>query len=193
MELFKMEKSMCKIETRKITGEKGTGSGFFCKLSDENIPFKCALFTNNHVLNESNIDIGKTIKLEYLEMQKYLFNKSYNPVKKEIIITEKRKFFTNKNLDYTCIELFESDGIKDFFEIDPVLLKYSNEILKNNDIFILQYPNGNELSFSSGIIKDIKGNIFIHTASTEGGSSGSPIIILLEYILVEKKMKKKKI
>ena len=49
MELFKMEKSMCKIEIRKITGEKGTGSGFFCKLSDENIPFKCALFTNNHV------------------------------------------------------------------------------------------------------------------------------------------------
>jgi len=48
--------------------------------------------------------------------------------------------------------------------------------LKNNDIFILQFPKGNDLSFSYGIIKSLKENIIIHNASTEKWSSGSPII-----------------
>ena len=52
----------------------------------------------------------------------------------------------------------------------------NNEILKNNDIFILQFPKGNDISFSHGIIKLVKDNTIVHNASTEGGSSGSPII-----------------
>jgi len=97
--------------------------------------------------------------------------------KKEMKITEKRRVYTNKELDYTCIELFESDGIQDFFEIEPDLFIYDiKDILEGNDIFILQFPGGNDLSFSLGKIKSIKGKIIAHNASTEGGSSGSPII-----------------
>ena len=177
LELFKMEKSMCKIESTNKKGEKKTGSGFFCKLNDNIISFKYALFTNNHILDESSIDIGKTIKFEYLELQKSLFSSSSNIVKKEIKITDERRVYTNEDLDYTCIELFESDGIKEFFEIEPDIFKYDiNEILKDNDIFILQFPKGNDLSFSHGTIKSLKDNIIVHNASTEGGSSGSPII-----------------
>ena len=51
LNLFKMEKSMCKISFETIDGKKGKGSGFFCEI-DINFPFKYALFTNNHVLNE---------------------------------------------------------------------------------------------------------------------------------------------
>jgi len=170
--LFKMEKSMCKISFENMRGQECHGSGFFCEI-DINFPIKYALFTNNHVLNESNIEIGKTIHFECLEFQKSLFNSSYNIVKKEIKITDKRKVFTNKELDYTCIELFESDGILDYFKIDSNIFKYD---LKDNDIFILQFPNGNDLSFSYGSILSLKDNIILHNASTDEGSSGSPII-----------------
>ena len=49
--------------------------------------------------------------------------------------------------------------------------------MKGNDIFILQYPNGNAMSFSCGKINRIVGNKLAHSASTEHGSSGSPIIL----------------
>jgi len=175
--LFKMEKSMCKISFETENGEIGKGSGFFCEI--DNFPIKYALFTNNHVLNKSNIEIGKIIRFECLELQKSIFNifnSSYNTIKKEIKITEKRKVFTNKELDYTCIELFESDGIIDYFKIDPKLLNNDKNNLKDYDIFILQFPKGNDLSFSYGKIKSIKDNKIIHDASTDKGSSGSPII-----------------
>ena len=103
---------MCKISLENMKGEKCKGSGFFCEI-DFNFPIKYALFTNNHVLNENNIKMYKEIVFEYCKNIK------------KIKITENRKVFTNKELDYTCIELFESDGILDYFKIDP---KYLNMI-----------------------------------------------------------------
>jgi len=75
LNLFKMEKSMCKISYETIDGKTGKGSGFFCEI--ENFPFKYALFTNNHILNESNIEIGNIIHFECLECQKSLIHSSY--------------------------------------------------------------------------------------------------------------------
>jgi len=167
-----MEKSMCKISFENDKGEPGKGSGFFCEI--DNFPIKYALFTNNHILNESSIQIGKKINFECLE--KSIFYSSYNLIKKEIEITEKRQVFTNKELDYTCIELFKSDDIIDYFKIEPKLFNNNKNNFKDNDIFILQFPNGNDLSFSYGKIKYIKDNEIIHNASTDDGSSGSPII-----------------
>ena len=40
----------------------------------------------------------------------------------------------------------------------------------------MQYPNGQDLSFSYGIIQSLNSNKIIHNASTDHGSSGSPII-----------------
>jgi len=168
--LFKMERSMCKISFETNKREIGKGSGFFCEI--DNFPIKYALFTNNHILNESNIEIGKKIIFECLALQK----SSYYSIKKEITITDKRQVFTNKELDYTCIELFKSDGIIDYFKIEPEILKNDKNNLKDNDIFILQFPQGNDLSFSYGKIKSLKDNKIIHNASTDDGSSGSPII-----------------
>ena len=166
-DLFKMEKSMCKISFENNKGEKGKGSGFFCEINNNNFPIKYALFTNNHVLNESNIEFGRIINFECLE--KSLFSSAYNKIKKEIEITDKRLVFTNKKLDYTCIELLKSDGIIDFFKIDPNLYKNNKNNLKDNDIFILQYPNGSDLSFSYGKIKSLKNSKIKHNASTDDG------------------------
>ena len=59
-DLFKMEKSMCKISCETINGKIRKGSGFFCEINI-NFPIKYALFTNNHILNESNLEINKII------------------------------------------------------------------------------------------------------------------------------------
>ena len=90
MNLFKMDKSMCKIYFEMLDNNKGIGSGFFCK-KNINFPIKYALFTNNHILNETNLEIGKKIKFEYLELTKYLLSSSYNITKKQIEIKENLK------------------------------------------------------------------------------------------------------
>ena len=170
--LFEMEKSMCKITKEMLKGQK-SGSGFFCKL--ENFPIKYALFTNNHILDKSDIEIDEKIQINYLG--KSYFNSSDNTVKKEIKITDKRRVYTSEGLDYTCIELFESDDIKDYFNIDKRIFKFDSDIFNNSDIFILQFPKDKNLSFSNGKIISFIDNKIIHNSSTEEGSSGSPIII----------------
>ena len=51
-----------------------------------------------------------------------------------------------------------------------------NNSYKDYDIFILQYTNGNELSYSIGKIISLEGDTIKHTCSTKMGSSGSPVI-----------------
>ena len=87
-----MEKFICKIESRTKDNQKKKGSGFFCIL-DDIFPFKYALFTNNHILDESNLEKGKTIKFEYLQYQ----NSSYNSIKKEIKLPKKEGYIQIKN------------------------------------------------------------------------------------------------
>ena len=172
-ELYKRESSMCFInfETHKdgITNNDGFGTGFFCKLNNSYIPFQKALFTNNHILDEENIKTGKKIKLNY--QQKDI----------TIEITEKRNVYTDKTLDYTCIELFDEDGFTNFFEIDEDVVE-KKKLLKNQEIFILQYCMSKSISLSNGKIlfigdnKKIPDNKMIHSAVTDKGSSGSPLI-----------------
>ena len=128
---------------------KGKASGFFCKL--DNFPIKYALFTNHHVLDEENLKVGNIINIEYLKGSTLITKESIK--EKKIKIDEKRRVFTDKELDYTCIELYESDGIKDYFKIDPILFTNKRDFIEQSDIFILQYPEGNELSFFYGKIK----------------------------------------
>ena len=167
--LYKHEKSMCKIKMEIIVNNEtynGIGTGFFCSINIKDIPFKKVLFTNNHILNEQSIKVGKTIVFEFQK----------NTI--DLEITQNRRCFTNENLDYTCIEIFEKDrftNMVNFFKIEPNAYK-NKDLLKNEEIFLLQYPFGGELSFSSGKILDIKKNILLHSASTCEGSSGSPLI-----------------
>ena len=166
--LFKKEDSMCKIKFYKKSNgklEESFGTGFFCKLKDDVIPFNYCLITNNHVLDEEHIQINKKIEFEL---------KNEN---KRIEITKNRRTFTDKTLDYTCIEILQEDNINEFFEIDDNVIHDDINILKEKEIFILQFPEGKELSFSEGIIIGIKEGKIIHNSSTKGGSSGSPIIL----------------
>ena len=179
------ENIICKFE---IEVKKGTkyGSGFFFEIDDDlNISIKKALFTYNHVLPEKILKEINYLEFKYegdLEIIKIENSKIYS---KEIINdtsysnTYERKIFTDKNLDYTCIELLENDDIFRKLESTKLFTMKKNisiENLKNSNIFILQFPQGDDLSFSMGEIDSIQDSIIGHTASTEGGSSGSPII-----------------
>jgi len=70
LEIFKLEESLCKIKFERINDkgflERGNGTGFFCKFKKD-FQIKYGLFTNNHILNQSDIKLGKTIKIEYFE------------------------------------------------------------------------------------------------------------------------------
>ena len=162
--IYKKECSICHIYYESITDNEiclKKGLGFFCKIEDFKIPIKKALFTSNTILSEQYINKNPIIKIKYL-----------NKIK-EIPINKNRLYFTNSKLNYTLIEIFESDGIKDFFEIDKIIFE-ENKSFKNEEIIILEF--GQKLSFCSGKIKYHKNNQLVYTASPKNDSSGSPII-----------------
>ena len=170
--LFQMENCVCKIYLEK----GGIGTGFFCKIPFNNnlLP---VLITNNHILNENDIDNNKIINI--------MIN---NEVKK-IEIDNLRKKYTNsdKKIDITIIEIKPNkDKIYNYLEIDDINKKKENIELeyKNKSIYILHYPN-EELSVSYGLMNNIIDNMTInHYCNTEEGSSGSPILSLKTFKII---------
>ena len=163
--LYYFGSAMCKISKTKEHNQTidGFGMGFFCEINDNNIPFKKVLFTNNHILNKNSIEINKEIIFE-----------NCGKIKR-IKIAKNRRTFTNEELDYTCIEIFDIDNINNFFSIDKAIFD-NKDVLINKEIFIFKYPNDGQLAHDSGKIMDIDNNIIEHCVDTTNGSSGSPLI-----------------
>ena len=160
--------AICKI----LTGNENGGSGFFCKLNLKNETI-IGLLTNNHVLNEDKIKLGSKIEIEQ------------NNENKVIEITKNRFICTNAKYDYTCIEIFENDNFNNYFEIDDNIDSDNpNEQYKDKEILMVQFPNL-EASFANGKVNSIKNNYqILHSISTEGGSSGSPIILISDNLKI---------
>ena len=157
----KGKKSTCYI----INEENGEiGTGFFCKIQYCGEKIK-VLFINYHFLNYDSIKNGKKIKIFYQDQEKI------------IEITDKRKFWTNTQYDFTCIEILNSDNIEDFFQIE----EFKNENNYNNeDIAIIQYSNEKKMKINTNYLYKIKDNYkILHSVKTEKGCFGSPIILLL--------------
>ena len=180
--LYKVCKSICKIKASSIRG-----SGFLIKLYKGNSPLFC-LMTNEHVITKDMIESKITIKIFY-----------DNKYKSVVIELNKKKRFIKDYLylgiDAIIIEIIKEDEIKDEYFLLPNM-KYINgyKEFENKEIYIPQYPGGKELSSSKGIIKSINNYEFSHLASTQKGSSGSPIFIegTTEVIGIHKQGKKNK-
>ena len=169
----------------KIYLKKGSGSGFFC-----NIPFPKktyllpVLITNNHVLNEEQISIGKTI---YISM-----NNGKN--KYSIYIDQLRKTYTSPNYDTTIIEIKDTDNINNeaFLDVDDEVYNLdNNQIQKYNQgqesIYLLHYPdNSPKVMYSIGLIKNIYTNKYDlrHSCQSKEGSSGGPILKLINFKII---------
>ena len=149
-----------------MKGNTGTGFFFVYTIKEEK---KYFLMTNHHVLDLNSINNNNNISITYKNnLEKIKLNK--------------RLKVTNKTLDYTIIEILKSDEIskkiKDYFEIDDnVMNNESQNNYLNQDICIVQYPDGGDLSFAQGGIKDFDGFIIKHLVPTHPGSSGSPILL----------------
>ena len=161
-----MKSCVCKI---KMSNE-GQATGFFC------IPFGLeetlkVLITNNYILTENDITPGKTIRFS-TDDDKYFY---------EILIDESRLVYINHDYDISIIQLKEKDNLDkiSFFEIDEQIFENnSRDKFRNKEIYLLHYPKGQKINYSSGFIKQIiedKDEIN-HSCNTDIGSSGGPII-----------------
>ena len=163
------EKSICKI----VKNDKAIGTGFLCYV--EELKKIKTLITAFHVLGEKELIIGNEIQIT--------FNDDYD----DIIILKiegPRYIYASKKEDITIIEILDNDNLQNynFLEIEENI--YDNYIdfydeYNNKRIYILHYPEGKLANFSDNIIIDIDNdNNIYHFCSTDGGSSGAPILNL---------------
>ena len=164
--LDQMKEKVCKISIGN--GIKGTG--FFCKIPyfDDNqlLP---VLITNNQIINES-----------ILNQENKKISLTVNNMGREIGLNNRIKY-TNKKYDITIIEIKEKDGISNYLEVDNNLndkniLEYTKE-----SIYLLHYPQSEEVSVSYGVIKEVNSQNyyeFNHLCFVDTGSSGGPILNL---------------
>ena len=157
-----LENKICKIK------KTIKGTGFFTKIPYPNkFHLLPVLITNNHILGNEDLSISNIINLTLNDGKE----------KRSLKIDELRKKFTDKKLDVTIIEIKpKEDGINDFLDLDD---DFDNEKYRENeDIYILQYCNGENSSLSFGKLKKIQEEIINHDCSTIQGSSGSPILLI---------------
>ena len=163
--LYIVCKSICKIKAAN-----SIGSGFLIKLYKENSPLYC-LMTNEHVITKEMTENKKVIEIFYDNQNLRL----------EIKLDKEKRFIKDYlylGIDAIIIEIIKEDNIKDNYFLSPNM-EYINgyKEFENKEIYIPQYPGGEELSHSEGKIKSINNYEFSHLASTQKGSSGSPIFI----------------
>jgi V8-like Glu-specific endopeptidase len=162
MDLYKVIPSMCKIRT----GDS-VGSGFFIRVK-YNLKELYCLMTNEHVITREMVFRKETILI------------SYDCEREDLIIKldKSKRFiedFKSINIDITIVEILPKDKIdKSLFLLAEI---NNNEYLNNANIYIPQFPSGNKLSYSDGSIIRINGYTLTHSASTQPGSSGSPIFL----------------
>ena len=169
------ENNILKIVNKN--NEKGTG--FFCLIPfpDKLHPLS-TLITNNHVLDENDIEIGNTLKFSSE-------NTAY-----QILIDNERKCYTNEDYDTTIIEIKNEDknvNTNKFLEIDDdIFNNNANEIFRKASIYIMHYPSGDQNKISFGVNKGISiDNInILHQTRTLAGSSGGPIMNLINYKVI---------
>ena len=169
-----MEKSVCKICLKD--GSKATG--FFCRIPLAEEKYLSAFITNNHVINKEYLNQKKEIEIK--------LDNGYKTTIKKINIKEGFKY-TNEAYDITIIELknINKDDTYEFLDFDENILNDNGVGYIGNPIYILHYPSHfeeNKEAVSYGILKsrcEDKTYNFRHLYSTEKGSSGSPILNLL--------------
>ena len=167
--LYNIGKSVCKIETND-----SFGSGFFIKLKKGNKSLYC-LMTNRHIITKKLIKLKKIIGISYDNLKKK-FMLELDPNKRFI------REFDYLNLDAIVIEILVSDNVNHKYFLSPFInshMEYNQYF--NKKIVIIQYPLGQFLQSSDGSIIKINETIdsyeFIHNASTQPGSSGSPVFL----------------
>ena len=171
-----INKAICKI----TSGEGNRiGTGFFCNvmLEEWNQSRLRVLITNSHLLNPDDIERGKKLTL----------STNNDEENYEIEIDNDRETYTSDKYELTIIEIKKDDKIKgdSFLDIDEHIFD-PNYNLKDKQIILLHYPQGNEENISYGSIKNIGKNGYEieHLCSSDYGSSGGPLINATDFKVI---------
>ena len=146
-DMFKQINSICKIKIlTSYSKENVLTTGFLCKIKIPGFNFIFpVLITDAHPFYHI---IDKKIEI--------LFNN--DELSKKIIIDDNSRLtFINNKYHIAIIEIKEYDGLDLNLFLD---LDNSNFDLNKKRVYLLQYPKGNEISISTGIIKKSKDFIF---------------------------------
>ena len=146
------------------------GSGFFCKIpytNNKNLLLN-VLITCEHVLNYNIIFSDKNIRININNNIKTLSLKN-------------RKKWSNKEMDYSCIEILDEDNIDDFYQLDDIILKknYNNNLYIEEDkkyLILFAIMKNRKRGHSIGLIKKIDNFYFIHNCNSYEGCSGGVIV-----------------
>ena len=172
------ENSICKIYKRDY--KKYLGLGFLIQIDGLlKFPFKRGLCTCNNIFHEEFFNNNEYLyfihknsnkKISIKECQIFSKNSKYEDFRNSF---DKRKIFVDKELDYTFIEILDSDIDKNYelFQLETRNQRYSS------DIAIL-YQMHDKLSFSFGTFQRKNDNSLIHNCFTNFGNIGAPIINL---------------
>ena len=157
-----LQRNVCKLEL-KIDGNLRFATGFFCYIPSKEV---IVLITNYHVIDNNYLSKNKEIK--------YIIEDNGQEEERVISLRLKRNKIVNKELDVTIIEMLDEDNIENFFEVDEDFIKNKN--LKDEKIFSIHYPKGQDLNISFGKVIDCYDNSIEYDIGTAVGSSGSPLI-----------------
>jgi len=155
--------SICKI---KCLNKKGTGC--LIKLKKTNEEDLYFLMTNEHVIARNIVEAKEKINISY----------DFGEKEKEIDLNKDKRFikdYMDINIDIIIIQILEEDNIDKKYFLLPYMGEISN--LKGKRICIAQIPKGKELFFSEGDITKIQNYELAYDATTDKGSSGSPIFL----------------
>ena len=157
-----LKNCLCKISANMI------GTGFFCKIDykDKKIP---VLITNYHIIDDQYIENHNTLKI-YID-----------DICKIININKNEKIYSSGKNEYDLmiIQLKEKDEIHNYLELDHNIYQKNSisTIYKDEKIYVLHFPNGQEATISYGCgIEEINNYDITHKCFTCEGSSGGPII-----------------
>ena len=154
-----LEKYICKIKIDLTNNNYKLGTGFFCQLEKNNIKL---LLTNNHIINDNFLESKKDLEVEI------------DNIITIINLSIPRFKYTNKEFDFTIIEIIQQDNISHFLSVNEDI---ENKNFKDKQIFSLHYPKGKNMMLSLGKVKDVIDDKLFYSISTDKGSSGCPIIL----------------
>ena len=160
--LNQMKNCVCKINGKKF------GTGFFCKILYNNklIP---VLMTNYHVIDDNFIETNTKLNV-YINQKLKVLN-----------INKNSKIYSSVNNKYDLMIIkIKEEEINNYLEIDDnIYVKDSLNSYEKHSIYILHYPNDNNISVSYGygITKNNEYDIK-HKLHTDLCSSGGPILSL---------------
>ena len=172
IEIKNSEFNVLSSSVKIIIGSSIFGSGFFIQFKKNNGKTFYCLMTNEHVITPEIIEAKEKIQIFYDNERKNLIIE-LDPEDRFI------KYYKDSlKIDATVIQILDKDNIENNYFLTPNYdYEKGYQKFKGKSIWVVQFPLGEKLSMSTGIITNNNNIAFSHNASTMEGSGGGPIVL----------------